>query len=61
MSRPKAKDVDAYIAEHPGNVRGLLNEVRAAIRRAAPDASEAIKYGIPTFVQGGTLVHYAAF
>ena len=32
------------------------------IRRAAPDAEEAIRYGIPTFRLGGTnLVHFAAF
>jgi uncharacterized protein YdhG (YjbR/CyaY superfamily) len=55
------EDIDAYIAGYPVEVRELLNAVRAAIRRAAPDAVEAIKYGIPTFVQGENLVHFAAF
>jgi uncharacterized protein YdhG (YjbR/CyaY superfamily) len=55
------KDIDTYIAEHPDQVRELLSEIRAAIRRAAPDAIETIKYGIPTFVQGENLVHFAGF
>ena len=61
MAKAKPKDIDAYIAGFPGRVRDLLSEVRAAVRRAAPDASETIKYGIPTFVQGENLVHFAAF
>jgi uncharacterized protein YdhG (YjbR/CyaY superfamily) len=54
-------DIDAYIADSPEEVRGLLEQVRAAIRRAAPNAAEAIKYRIPTFVLGENLVHFAAF
>ena len=61
MAVAKPTDIDTYIAQCPDNVRGLLNEVRATIRRAAPDAVEAIKYGIPTFVQSENLVHFAAF
>lgn len=56
-----AKDVDAYIARFPPDVQARLARVRAAIRRAAPEATEAIKYGIPTFVLHGNLVHFAAF
>jgi uncharacterized protein YdhG (YjbR/CyaY superfamily) len=61
MAAAKPKDIDAYIAGYADEVRVLLNEVRATIRRAAPDAIEAIRYGIPTFVQGENLVHFAAF
>jgi uncharacterized protein YdhG (YjbR/CyaY superfamily) len=53
--------VAAYIANLPAPVQEILEQVRAAIRRVAPDAHEAIKYGIPTFVLNGNLVHYAAF
>jgi uncharacterized protein YdhG (YjbR/CyaY superfamily) len=35
--------------------------VRATIRKAAPEATETIKYGIPTFVLEENLVHFAAF
>lgn len=61
MAAAKPRDIDAYIAGYPAEVRELLNDVRAAIRRVAPDAVEAIRYGIPTFVQGENLVHFAAF
>jgi uncharacterized protein YdhG (YjbR/CyaY superfamily) len=39
----------------------VLERIRAAIRNAAPGATETIKYGIPTFVLGENLVHFAAF
>ena len=61
MPAVKAKNIDAYIASCPEHVHCHLKRIRASIRRAAPDASEAIKYGIPTFVQSGNLVHFAAF
>jgi uncharacterized protein YdhG (YjbR/CyaY superfamily) len=35
--------------------------MRKAIQEAAPHATEAIKYGIPTFVLHGNLVHFGAF
>lgn len=31
------------------------------IKKAAPDAEETIKYGMPTFTLHGNLVHFAAF
>lgn len=55
------KNIDEYVAGFPGDVREKLNAIRATIRKAAPDAEEAIKYGIPTFVLNGNLVHFAAF
>ena len=43
-------------------VQEKLRGIRAVIRKAAPDAEEAIRYGIPTFRLDGTnLVHFAAF
>ncbi len=53
--------IDAYIAGFPDEVQEILQQVRATIARAAPDAQEAMKYGIPTFVLGGNLVHFAAW
>ena len=53
--------IDDYISGSPAAVRGTLERVRATIRKAAPEATEAIKYGIPTFVLGENLVHFAAF
>jgi uncharacterized protein YdhG (YjbR/CyaY superfamily) len=55
------KDVDVYIADFPNNVREILEEIRRTIRKAAPAAEETIKYGMPTYVLEGNLVHFAAF
>jgi uncharacterized protein YdhG (YjbR/CyaY superfamily) len=57
----KTENIDAYIARHPQDVRERLQQIRSTIRSAAPGAEEAIRYGMPTFVQEGTLVHFAAF
>ncbi len=35
--------------------------MRAAIRKAAPDAEEKLSYQMPAFVQNGILVYFAAF
>lgn len=53
--------VDEYIAEFPENVQEKLIEMRNAIRRAAPEATEKISYRMPSFVFNGMLVYYAAF
>ncbi|MBK8429073.1 MAG: DUF1801 domain-containing protein [Lewinellaceae bacterium] len=53
--------IDAYIADCPKDVREKLELIRATIQKAAPEATEAIKYAIPTFVLHGNLVHFAAF
>lgn len=56
-----APDVEEYLAGVPEPARGTLNRVRAAIRSAAPEATEAISYRIPTFKYKGPLVGFAAF
>lgn len=52
--------IDAHIAAFPPEVQARLQAVRATIRAQAPDASECISYGVPTFDLAGThLVHFA--
>jgi uncharacterized protein YdhG (YjbR/CyaY superfamily) len=53
--------VDAYIAAAPPAVAARLATLRACIGAAAPDATERIGYGIPTWHQGENLVHIGAF
>lgn len=53
--------IDEYIADFPASVQPHLEKVRATIRKAAPDAEEAIKYQIPTFVLHGNLIHFAGW
>ena len=55
------EDIDQYIAGFPPEVQQMLEKLRAAIRKAAPEAEEAIKYRMPTFVLNGNLVHFAAY
>jgi uncharacterized protein YdhG (YjbR/CyaY superfamily) len=53
--------IDEYIADFPRDVQPLLEKVRAAIRKAAPDATEAISYQMPTFKLQGNLIHFAGY
>lgn len=53
--------IDEYIATFPEDVRHSLEQLRQTIRAAAPDATEAISYQMPTFKLNGNLVHFAAF
>jgi len=55
------KDIDEYIAGFPNDVQEILEKIRRTIKKAAPDAKEAIKYQIPTFTMKGNLVHFAAY
>ncbi len=58
----KPSNIDEYIAGFPKEVQAILEQVRATIRKVAPDAEEAISYGIPTFkLQKTNLVHFAGF
>src|SRR5690349_4828700 len=55
------KDIDEYILDFPEDVQTKLQEIRKVIHETAPDATEKIAYGMPTFYQNGNLVHFAAF
>lgn len=54
-----ATDIDQYIAGFSPEIKDLLHKIRACIRKAAPEATEKISYGMPTFVHNGLLVHFA--
>ena len=56
-----AKNIDEYIKNFPTDVQKILARVRTTIKKAAPGAEEAMKYGIPTFVLNGNLVHFGAY
>jgi uncharacterized protein YdhG (YjbR/CyaY superfamily) len=59
--RTAYKDVDEYIAARPRQVQPILRRVRKTIRKAAPEAKEAISYRIPAYMLNGRLVYFAAF
>jgi uncharacterized protein YdhG (YjbR/CyaY superfamily) len=60
-NNPKLNSIDEYIANFPEDVQVKLKALRTTIREAAPEAQEAISYGMPTFKLKGNLVHFAAF
>jgi uncharacterized protein YdhG (YjbR/CyaY superfamily) len=55
------QNIDEYIAGFPADIQEILEKIRMTIRKAAPDAEEAISYQMPTFKLKGNLVHFAAF
>jgi uncharacterized protein YdhG (YjbR/CyaY superfamily) len=55
------RTIDEYVAAFPRDVRNILQRVRETIRKEAPEAEEAMKYRLPTFVLHGNLVHFGAF
>jgi uncharacterized protein YdhG (YjbR/CyaY superfamily) len=55
------KTIDDYIKSFPEDIQKILETVRQTIKKAAPEAEEAISYQMPTFKLNGNLVHFAAF
>lgn len=53
--------IDEYIATFSQDTQKLLEQLRATIKAAAPEATEKISYQMPTFYLNGNLVHFAAF
>jgi uncharacterized protein YdhG (YjbR/CyaY superfamily) len=54
------KTIDEYIEVQPDEIRLILQKVRSVIQDAAPEATEKISYGMPTFFLHGNLLHFAA-
>ncbi len=52
---------DNYIQPFQDDVQTILTTLREKIQGWAPEASEKISYGMPTFFLHGNLVHFAAF
>jgi uncharacterized protein YdhG (YjbR/CyaY superfamily) len=60
VAKTDFKSIDEYIATRPPDVQAILQRVRSTIRKAVPNAEEAISYQIPTFKLHGTYVVYFA-
>jgi len=53
--------IDAYLVGLPADQRSALQALRKTIAAAAPDAEEALSYGVPAFrYMGRPLVSYVA-
>jgi uncharacterized protein YdhG (YjbR/CyaY superfamily) len=53
--------IDEHIAQFPIDTQKKVQEIRELVRSLAPEAKEAISYGIPTFKLNGNLVHFAGY
>jgi uncharacterized protein YdhG (YjbR/CyaY superfamily) len=56
-----AAGVDQYIAGFPKETQKLLSQLRATIRKAAPEAEEGISYQMPAYKYRGPLVYFAGY
>jgi uncharacterized protein YdhG (YjbR/CyaY superfamily) len=62
MAKTDFQSVDEYIASQPAAVRGVLDRVRSAIRKAVPEAEEAISYKMPAYkLPAGPVLYFAGW
>src|SRR5215471_6288928 len=62
MTNIKPNNIDEYIATFPKETQKVLERIRMTIKKTAPDAEEAISYGIPTFnLNGKYLIYFAGY
>ncbi len=62
FNQMKTATVDNYIKSFPENVQVLFNQIRATIKKNAPEAEESISYKIPAYkTNGKPLVYFAGF
>lgn len=57
--KKKLETIDEYIAEYPAELQVIMQELREFIKKCAPEATERISWGMPTFYLQGNLVHFA--
>ena len=56
----KPINIDEYISGFPEETQKILEQLRATIKKAAPQADEVISYGMPAFKLNGMLAWFAA-
>ena len=62
MNERVPRSVDEYIATQPQALRPKLEQVRAAIKKAVPEAVEGIGYRMPGYkLHGKPLLYFAGF
>jgi uncharacterized protein YdhG (YjbR/CyaY superfamily) len=55
------KNTDEYISQFPVKQQKALEEIRKAIKAAAPKAEEVISYSMPAYKLNGMLVYFAGY
>lgn len=57
----KPENIEQYMTGFTGTVRDKLEELRRAVKKAAPQATEVISYGMPGFKINSVLVYFAGW
>ncbi|HET7505871.1 MAG TPA: DUF1801 domain-containing protein [Kofleriaceae bacterium] len=50
------KPIKSFFARQPAPLRAILEQLRALIEETAPDASSSLKWGMPFFMIGDTMM-----
>jgi uncharacterized protein YdhG (YjbR/CyaY superfamily) len=61
MPKPRPATIAEYIAAAPKEAQKNLRALHAILRKAAPRATEAIKWGSPVFEENRILFAFAAY
>jgi uncharacterized protein YdhG (YjbR/CyaY superfamily) len=61
MMTDHTNDIGKYIAGFPAETRRLLEQLRAMVRKAAPEAEEVISYGMPAYKYHGIVLYFAGY
>jgi uncharacterized protein YdhG (YjbR/CyaY superfamily) len=61
VPKDKATTVDEYVQAAPEAAQKPLRELRAILKKVAPEAKERLKWGNPVFEEDRILFAYAAF
>lgn len=59
--RNPPKTIDEYLTTQTKKTQEILQELREFIQKLAPEATEAMSYGVPTFKLNGNLAHFAGY
>lgn len=60
MPKKKPTTVEEYIKVAPQEAQAKLREMRALLKKVAPDANEKLKWGAPVFEEERILFSYSA-
>jgi uncharacterized protein YdhG (YjbR/CyaY superfamily) len=61
MPKTKPSTVTEYIKASPKEAQETLREMRAILKKVAPNATETLKWGSPVFEEKRILFSYAAY
>ena len=61
MPKVKPTTVDEYINAAPKEAQKTLREIRAILKKVAPNANETLKWGSPVFEEKRILFSYTAY